>query len=144
MPVTTEIIARAVIRRAGRVLVATPVGEAWCFLPGGHVEPGERVESALVRELAEELGAEARIVRLIGVVENRYVDRAGLHHELNLVFDVDMPDADPISREEHLTFSWLSLEDVSEMEVRPEALWKALLAAEREESCLPFWSARDD
>jgi ADP-ribose pyrophosphatase YjhB (NUDIX family) len=69
VPVTTEIVARAVIRREDRILVACPVGEDWCFLPGGHVEPGESVESALLRELAEELGTEASIVRLVGVVE---------------------------------------------------------------------------
>jgi 8-oxo-dGTP pyrophosphatase MutT (NUDIX family) len=32
---------------------------------GGHVEPGERVEVALVREIAEELGTEAKITGLI-------------------------------------------------------------------------------
>ena len=50
----------ALIDRDGRVLVQQrPPGKAmaglWEF-PGGKVEPGERPEEALARELAEELG----------------------------------------------------------------------------------------
>lgn len=49
---TTEIIARAVIRRDGHLLLVRQLTKAWSFLPGGHVEIGERVEGALVRELS--------------------------------------------------------------------------------------------
>jgi len=38
----------------------------WCVL-SGHVEYGEEVEEAMLREIKEETGAEASIVRLIGV-----------------------------------------------------------------------------
>jgi 8-oxo-dGTP pyrophosphatase MutT (NUDIX family) len=69
---TTEIIARAVIRRDGYVLLARALSEPWWFLPGGHVEPGEPIQLALIREIAEELGTEARIDGL-----NRRLHRAG-------------------------------------------------------------------
>lgn len=36
-------------------------------LPSGHVEPGETVENAAVREVLEETGLQVRILRLIGV-----------------------------------------------------------------------------
>jgi 8-oxo-dGTP diphosphatase len=54
------LVAAAVIRREGRILVAQRPhdkhqGGLWEF-PGGKVEPGETVQQALVRELAEELG----------------------------------------------------------------------------------------
>jgi len=54
------VVAAALVDRDGRVLLAQrPPGKQlaglWEF-PGGKVEPGERPEAALIRELAEELG----------------------------------------------------------------------------------------
>jgi 8-oxo-dGTP diphosphatase len=56
----TLVVACALIDTDNRVLIAQrPEGKAlaglWEF-PGGKLEPGERPESALIRELAEELG----------------------------------------------------------------------------------------
>ncbi|MGE3142674.1 MAG: (deoxy)nucleoside triphosphate pyrophosphohydrolase [Hyphomonadaceae bacterium] len=58
------VAAAALIDAEGRVLLAQrPVGKTlaglWEF-PGGKVEPGERLEAALVRELEEELGVMVR------------------------------------------------------------------------------------
>ena len=57
---TILVVAVALIDVDGRVLIAQrPEGKAlaglWEF-PGGKVEPGERPEAALIRELNEELG----------------------------------------------------------------------------------------
>jgi ADP-ribose pyrophosphatase YjhB (NUDIX family) len=119
---TTEIIARAVIRRDGHVLLARTLAEPWWFLPGGHVEPGEPIELALIREIAEELGTEARIDGLLAVVENRWSDSDSTHHELNLVFEATILGAEPESRERHLEFRWLPLDQVADAEVRPAAI----------------------
>ncbi|MCF2521601.1 (deoxy)nucleoside triphosphate pyrophosphohydrolase [Bradyrhizobium sp. G127] len=56
----TLVVACALIDTDNRVLIAQrPEGKAlaglWEF-PGGKLEPGERPEPALIRELAEELG----------------------------------------------------------------------------------------
>ena len=44
-------------------------------LPGGKVEPGEPPESALHRELREELGIEVHIDRIFSVGHHVYADR---------------------------------------------------------------------
>lgn len=94
---TTEIIARAVIRHEDQILLARQRTKSWWFLPGGHVEPGERVEAALVREVAEELGTDAKIAGFIGLVEHSYVEDGVTHHELNLVFEVSLVNNEPVS-----------------------------------------------
>lgn len=60
----TLVVACALIDADGRVLVAQrPEGRAmaglWEF-PGGKMEPGERPEETLIRELKEELGIEVK------------------------------------------------------------------------------------
>lgn len=136
---TTEIIVRAVIRRDGHLLLAKQRNKSWSFLPGGHVEPGERVEVALVREIAEELGTDAKIAGFVGVVEHGYVEDGTTHHELNLVFEVTITDLEPASREDHLEFHWLPATQLADADVRPGALKNALLAAGSDAA--PFWHA---
>ncbi len=59
---TVLVVAAALVDTDGRVLIAKrPEGKQlaglWEF-PGGKVDPGERPEAALIRELREELGIE--------------------------------------------------------------------------------------
>jgi 8-oxo-dGTP diphosphatase len=134
---TTEIIARAVIRRDGQLLLVRQRTTSWSFLPGGHAEPGERVEVALVRELAEELGTDATVVGFVGAVEHGYVEDGVTHHEINLVFEASIDAAEPVSQEEHLEFYWLPFEQLADADVRPGALKNALVAAGEDRT--PFW-----
>jgi 8-oxo-dGTP diphosphatase len=134
---STAIIARAVIRRNGHVLLARQRTKSWSFLPGGHVEAGERVEVALIREIAEELGAEAKIAGFVGAVEHGYLEDDTIHHELNLVFEVVIADTEPVSQEDHLEFHWLPVDQLADTDVRPETLKNALLAAGEDRT--PFW-----
>lgn len=136
---STEIIARAVIRQGGQLLLVRQRTRPWSFLPGGHVEPGEPVEIALVREIAEELGTDAKITGLIGVVEHGYVEDGITHHELNFAFDVDIAGAEPVSQEDHLELHWLPFDHLADTDVRPGKLKSALLAVG--ENRTPFWHA---
>ena len=75
-------VVAAVIERAGCILIAQRkrTGQhplKWEF-PGGKVEAGETPEAALIRELAEELGIEARIAGEISRYEYAYPGRESI------------------------------------------------------------------
>jgi len=130
-----EIIARAVILRGGKVLLCGPKDGDYLYLPGGHVEAGERASDAAARELREELGAEVRVGSLMLVHEHSFTDGKGRrHHEVNLVFHVeqatlegeDIPD-EPEAREPDLRFVWVDLAALPETDLLPRAMGAWLL-----------------
>lgn len=70
----------ASIWRDGKVLLverAKPPKGIWAF-PGGHVELGETLEEAVVRELREETGMSARFRGLLGLYDVIRRDESGL------------------------------------------------------------------
>ena len=77
---TQRVVAGALVDRRGSVLIAQrPTGKwgagRWEF-PGGKVEAGEDEETAVRRELAEELGVTVHAARRLGEVEHDYGDRS--------------------------------------------------------------------
>lgn len=70
----------AVIVREGRVLAAKRGESKFAYVAhkyefaGGKIEPGESRESALVREIKEELCADIRILRPFLTLEHEYPD----------------------------------------------------------------------
>jgi 8-oxo-dGTP diphosphatase len=124
---STEIITRIVATDHDRVLLARQRNKRWYFLPGGHVEPGEHIHAALLRELAEELDITPTApANLIGIVEHEYTDDTE-HHELNLVFEVGLPTNEVTSREDHLEFTWHDLTELVHLDLRPSQLKDAIL-----------------
>lgn len=100
-------LTRALIMDKGKVLVAKAKGASNTFLPGGHIEFGEKAEEALVREIDEELGQDAIVKNFRGAVEHTWMEES-VNFEVNLVFDVEISgissDEPPSSREGYLSF----------------------------------------
>ncbi|MEW6488417.1 MAG: (deoxy)nucleoside triphosphate pyrophosphohydrolase [Thermodesulfobacteriota bacterium] len=75
-PAPVPVVAAVLWDDCGRVLLARrppggPHGGLWEF-PGGKVEPGESPESALAREILEELGAVVTVGREVARVDHAY------------------------------------------------------------------------
>lgn len=60
-------VAAVVLDGTGRVLLGRRVDNGLWGLPSGHVEAGETVEQAIVREVAEVTGLRVEVTRLTGV-----------------------------------------------------------------------------
>ena len=103
------VAAGCLVNAAGEVLIAQrPSGKIaagqWEF-PGGKIEPGERAEQALARELEEELGLQVRASRPLIRIRHDYADRT-------VVLDtwlVASWDGTPHGRENQ-AFAWTSPE----------------------------------
>ncbi|MBD8511652.1 NUDIX domain-containing protein [Photobacterium sp. CAU 1568] len=131
--VTTEVArlglhyaSRALIEVQGKVLLVKRVGEAFTFLPGGHVDAGEAAVQAVAREIREETGLTAEIGDLIGIAENDWQQNGQHQTEVALVFrarlaGIDVPAA-VVSKEPHLEFIWADKLQLDTHHLHPVAL----------------------
>lgn len=138
-------LARGVIVESDYILVAHEIGSNYTFLPGGHIEIGESVEAALIREIFEELGLRAIIGKYLGAVEHEWDDSNGSNFEINHLFTLDVlgisPQENPQSREKHLEFYWANLQEIRNHNLRPEKLINLLI--ETDIDSINAWWASD-
>jgi ADP-ribose pyrophosphatase YjhB (NUDIX family) len=122
-----ETISRVVVEDGENILVCKDKQNKNYFFPGGHVEFGEFSESALLRELNEEISLKIDSVELMGIVENIYPAKDEIHHEINLFYYTKREKIDVKSNEEHLEFFLFNKKEFLEKDVRPLRIKEVVL-----------------
>ncbi|MBR1871314.1 MAG: NUDIX domain-containing protein [Kiritimatiellae bacterium] len=118
-----EVIARGVAKRGGKVLLCKAKSSTTTYLPGGHVEFGEKARQALVREVREEMGIPSAASDFLGVVENSFTQHGKPHAEVNLVYKLVIdPSAPTVSQEDWIEFLWWDVADIASARLLPSEM----------------------
>ena len=125
-----ETIARGICIQNGKVLLCRAKGGATTYLPGGHIEFGEKGCEALAREMREEMGVDAAVGKMAGVVENQFIQHGKPHAEINLVYSMTLPAGTAAeAKEDWIAFEWRALEDLDGANLLPAEMVPLIRAA---------------
>jgi mutator protein MutT len=111
-------VVAAIIRRDGRILITqrpdhVHLARLW-ELPGGKVEPGESLESALQREIGEEIGLKIRVDSKFCTIEHDYPARPIRLH----VFNCTILEGE-VQRHQVADLRWVQPQDLGNYEFPP-------------------------
>ena len=107
------VAAGAIIRRDRHILLiqrGNPPEQGRWSVPGGRVEPGERLRDAARRETLEEVGLEVDIGALVGVVER---SGTGFHYVVADFAASCDPQAEPIAGDDAAAVAWVPVDDLT-------------------------------
>jgi 8-oxo-dGTP diphosphatase len=109
---------RVIVVRGGRLLLVKEASDNWWALPGGGVDHGETIESALVREVEEELGVPA-----IGVSSDFQIVHYNIGNvvngvpRVNLFFRAAIPE-ESLKITDHITgWRWFTKEEFLKLDM---------------------------
>lgn len=126
-----HVLSRGVIIDQGHILLCKTLDlpVSFYFLPGGHVEHGESVCDAVLRELKEETGANCLIKRFLGRLEYSFEPGHSSichNHEYNFIFELESEylkiEKQIPQFEDHIELIWAPLHQLSEIDFRAEPL----------------------
>ncbi|WLQ15940.1 NUDIX hydrolase [Hahella aquimaris] len=118
----------AVIIHQDHVLLHKAVQDDFWTLPGGRVEFFEFSSDTVAREVEEELGMTARVIRPLWYVENFFQYQQTRFHEIATLYLTDLADPDAIPFNEDvpgaeedvdLIFRWFKISELEAFEVAP-------------------------
>ncbi|HEY8344415.1 MAG TPA: NUDIX hydrolase [Bacillota bacterium] len=114
MEPTIEICAGGVVIKDGKVVAIKRKNGVW-LMPKGHVDPGETLEEAALREVREETGLVARAGVKLGETEYTHQEDGRPHHKKVHWFYMEAVSGEPTPEPE--MFTDLKLLDEKEIEL---------------------------
>lgn len=122
-----RINARALIIKDNNILLVKNIKKGFYFLPGGGLEFGETLQDAIKREFQEEADFKNLEVKsIVGIFENIFIDEIKYHTIENLV-EVDVFDTNIVSVEDHISFEWVPVENITQIKYYPTLLGTKIL-----------------
>ncbi len=127
----------AVLIFDNRILTIRYERSPYAYLPGGRVKMGETAEHAVLREVQEELGITAKIIRPLWLNQAFFtedVDHLN-YHELCIYFLMDISDTDLLERgtcfqvregNQMNSFEWIELERLKDVYFYPVFLKESI------------------
>ena len=89
MPEVVHVAASGIVYNGrGEILLEKRADNGWWGLPGGHIDVGESVEQAAIREIWEETGIRARVRRLVGIYSDPQYNVIGAYSDILIHFVV--------------------------------------------------------
>ena len=143
-----EVLARGVCVKDEKLLLCQTKGDTNTYLPGGHVEFMEKVPDGLCREIKEETGMDAMVMHFLGAVEHTFIQESKRHCEVNLIFEIDIPEIDvsrdPASCEGYIQFLWAAISGLREAKLEPAVLCDLLPVWLKHRDVPERWSSSYD
>jgi 8-oxo-dGTP diphosphatase len=123
-PVRPVLAASVAVFRDGRVLLASRGKPPWVglfSLPGGHVEAGETLGEAALRELQEEVGVKAKLIGLVTPIEliEREADGRVKHHIVIAAHAARWVSGEPQTGPEAREIRWVTERDITNLPTTP-------------------------
>ena len=124
-------VAGAVIKNK-KLLMVNICNNGFYCLPGGHIHLGEDSQTAMKREIGEEVGITCKNMKLVSLAENFFKAKKGLMHEVCYFYVIEpneniaTEDYDIVENDEGelkpLHFKWCPLEEIDKVDFRPKNL----------------------
>ncbi|MDE6585938.1 MAG: NUDIX domain-containing protein [Clostridia bacterium] len=121
----------AIILKDNKLLAMRDEVSKYFYLIGGKIELHETAENAILREIKEEMGVNAEIIRPLWICQNFFTEDTtkDKFHELCFYFLVDISKTDILSRgnsfvqkegKHTLTFEWIDINKLKDKYFYPE------------------------
>ena len=116
-----------VVIRNGKLLAMQDGVVPYSYLPGGRVQMHETAEDAVLREIREEMDAEARIIRPLWLNQAYFIEKTTgeRFHEICIYYLLELPgisgsDFSFTEKGRRNSFEWIPFEDLKGKYLYPE------------------------